>query len=121
MSVKPNPAQHRGNDKQRSQPSNVSYSKFIGRVGALAVALGAGIGLTLGIPTLAQADDTESSASPDPSPHQSAKQPDRKRVVDSSNDAESDPAEKRTSAPKSAAEKEAAQEPKPVLSSAING
>ena len=39
------------------------YSRFIGRVGALAVALGVGVGFTTSMPGVARADDTDSSSS----------------------------------------------------------
>ena len=58
----------------------VSYSTVIGRVGALAVALGVGAGFTVGMPALAWAGDTESSSSPesssssDPSPNSTSQQ-----------------------------------------------
>src|SRR4051794_39721511 len=39
------------------------HSRFIGRVGALAVALGVGVGFTTAVPGLAWADDTDSSSS----------------------------------------------------------
>ncbi len=39
------------------------YSKFIGRVGALAVALGVGVGFTTSMPAIAWADDTDTSSS----------------------------------------------------------
>lgn len=57
------------------QPFQGQHRIFIGRVGALAVALGVGAGFTLGMPGLAWADETESSSTPDPSP-KSTSEPD---------------------------------------------
>ncbi|MDT5298190.1 MAG: hypothetical protein QOG79_1432, partial [Mycobacterium sp.] len=62
--------------RRRTRLGAHGYSRFIGRVGALAVALGVGVGFTTGMPGLAWADDIESSSpadssSPNPSSEQS--------------------------------------------------
>jgi large repetitive protein len=48
------------------------YSRFIGRVGALALALGVGVGFTTAMPGYAWADDTGSSAADSSSPNSSS-------------------------------------------------
>jgi large repetitive protein len=60
------------------------YSRFIGRVGALAVALGIGVGFTTSMPGPAWADDTDSSSSADSSSTSSSSaQSDTKSASDS--------------------------------------
>ncbi|MDT5196330.1 MAG: hypothetical protein QOH20_3084, partial [Mycobacterium sp.] len=92
--------------RRRTRLGAQGYSRFIGRVGALAVALGVGVGFTTGMPGLAWADDTESSSPADSSsPNPSSEQSDNSTTTDTTTSTGSaSPSDTSTSADESSAD-----------------